>query len=180
MYKQQQGFTLVELVIVIVLLGILAAAALPRFLNTTAQAQSAAVKGTAGGFSSGVAIFKAKWTADGNSLGNTGATVSLDGADFIANENGWPAQDPALGNGNTTSVGQTEAECDQVFNFILQNPPLTHTTGAINNNDEYDVTVVGGTPDICVYTLIVNGATDPDNRNFTYNLATGQVLVTVP
>ena len=42
--QRKNGFTLVELIIVIVLLGLLAATALPRFLNVTTQAENAVVE----------------------------------------------------------------------------------------------------------------------------------------
>jgi prepilin-type N-terminal cleavage/methylation domain-containing protein len=46
------GFTLIELVIVIAILGILAAVAIPKFFSITSDAQASAVKGVAGALSS--------------------------------------------------------------------------------------------------------------------------------
>lgn len=54
--NNQKGFTLIELVVVIVILGILAATALPKFIDLSGDANQAAVQGVAGAISSGSSV----------------------------------------------------------------------------------------------------------------------------
>jgi prepilin-type N-terminal cleavage/methylation domain-containing protein len=60
MRKQEGGFTLIELVIVIVILGILAAVAIPQFYDATNSARAAAASGGKQSVASGIAIYTAR------------------------------------------------------------------------------------------------------------------------
>ena len=89
MQRNQQGFTLIELVIVIVILGILSAFALPRFADLGSDARQASIEGAAGAVRSAAAITRSAWLADGGE----GDTVDLgDGSEEITvnSDNGFP------------------------------------------------------------------------------------------
>ena len=57
----QKGFTIVELVVVIIILGILAATALPRFIDVQDDAQLAVAEGVRGALMSAIGLAKAKY-----------------------------------------------------------------------------------------------------------------------
>jgi MSHA pilin protein MshA len=78
---KQAGFTLVELIVVIVVLGILAATALPKFVNVSQDARRASVEGITGALRSSVSLVQAKYYAAGNT---TATTVTMQDGSTVA------------------------------------------------------------------------------------------------
>ena len=72
---KQRGFTLIELVVVITILGILAAFAIPRFISLDSTARSATVTGLAGTIRSSAALARGLSMATGNT-----ASVTMEGS----------------------------------------------------------------------------------------------------
>lgn len=72
--KGEKGWTLIELIVVMSILAILAAIALPRFINLRVEAKKAAIEGVAGAMRSAVALARAKYRASNS----TGDTVNMD------------------------------------------------------------------------------------------------------
>lgn len=121
--QTQTGFTIIELVVVILLLGILTATALPRFIDVTDEAHAAVVDAVEGGLATGVAMGRAQWFANNR-------PIQLGAGDFAPNPagmspNGFPS---GLANSNVTS----NTDCDQVFSDVLQGGRPTTTTIANN------------------------------------------------
>ncbi|MDT8990222.1 type II secretion system protein [Curvibacter sp. APW13] len=74
MKRTQQGFTLIELVMVIVILGVLAAVAVPKFVDLSSDAKTAALEGVAGGITSASSV---NYAARSVTTGNGSATANV-------------------------------------------------------------------------------------------------------
>ncbi|MCT7942661.1 prepilin-type N-terminal cleavage/methylation domain-containing protein [Shewanella holmiensis] len=196
MKLNQKGFSLIELVIVIVILGLLAATAIPRFLNVTDDAENASVDGVSGGLATAVGFVRAQWEVDGRR--NT--SVILDGTSVSLDTRfGFPT-----GVTNTDVTSMTDLTCQEVFNSVLQSAPRNVLYTQDARDQRYTVRVldnVGGSAisingtnvtgiDLCVYHQIASLTVDqtsgiatptPDlttsgAKGVTYNPGTGQVL----
>jgi MSHA pilin protein MshA len=85
--KAQQGFTLIELVVVIVILGILAVTAAPKFIDLTGDAKASVVEAVKGSINSAVDLAHAKALVQGQA-GGTGAISAV--GTTINLQFGWP------------------------------------------------------------------------------------------
>ncbi len=87
--KKQHGFTLIELIVVIVILGILAATALPKFADLKGDANVAALNGLKGSMASAASIAHAAQLAAGSA---SNVSVTLEGS-TVTMANGYPTAD---------------------------------------------------------------------------------------
>jgi len=90
----QKGFTLVELVVVIVILGILSAVAVPKFIDMQEDAKKSAVEGARGAVKSAVALAHARWMADG--ADPTDLDVDMEGTSITVDQYGYPTEDSIM------------------------------------------------------------------------------------
>lgn len=159
--QKQRGFTLIELIVVMIILGVLASTALPKFMDVTGKSHEAAVAGTGGALGSAVALVHAQWIANGHTTAIDDLT-GFGAGDIDTSSSGWPAD-----TGGSNDVATT-AHCLSVWNGLMQNPPSVATSGS---SAHYLVAVNNG-DNTCTYTY--NQAA---NMSILYDADTGDISV---
>lgn len=168
--KRQKGFTLIELVVVIVILGVLAAVALPRFMNATDDAHTSAVQGTGGALAAGVALVRSQWELNrvkGIANPNNNVTGFGEG-NMDVNGTGWPVG-TNVAVGTTLAAPDTNARCIQIWEATLQGSAPSVAGGA---TADYQAAVNAGVG--CTYTYRLDGRT-AGQRSIVYDATTGAV-----
>jgi MSHA pilin protein MshB len=188
--NRQNGFTLIELIAVVVILGFLAATAIPKFMNATDDAKEASIEGVAGGISSAVGLVRSQWELSGRSLtvnlggsANNAGAVVMDNTTIWVNASGYPF---TAGGATPASTNPTVAMCELTFDNILQNSPSsTSVNTAIANRYFVSLETVGGQSS-CIYHLMdsldkttgdVGTPTTAIGQGFYYSPFTGRVDV---
>jgi MSHA pilin protein MshA len=121
MGKRANGFTLIELVVVITILGILAAFAVPRFINMQARARASAIESLQGALRSSSALTHSMWMVT-----NQPATVPVEGA-VITMVNGYPD----LGTIDDTLVDQSGFSYNALTGEFVKTGATTGTTCSV-------------------------------------------------
>jgi MSHA pilin protein MshB len=152
--KKQQGFTIIELVVVILLLGILTATALPRFMDVTDDAHDSVVSAVVGGLATGTSLYKAQWYAK-----NQPATVTEFGG-MLANKNGYPLGivTGAITNTLLSSVGSSQ-HCKEIFENLLQPSGRPTIAAKLEGTDTIGALAVNSGTDFIAYLESTNSTT---------------------
>ncbi len=130
--KNEKGFTLIELVVVIVILGILAAVAVPKFVDMQSDARKSSLRGLVGAVRSATALAHAQALVQGKTAAS-GDTVTMEGSS-IDLAYGYPDR---TGIGNAVNIdGFTYAAATGVFTL----------TGGTNCTVTYTATTATTTP----------------------------------
>jgi MSHA pilin protein MshB len=198
--KQAAGFTLIELVIVVVILGFLAVTAIPKFLDLTEQAKQANIEGMAGGFATGVSLARAQWEAEARPNDGTNNFVDYDGTTvyLTVEVTADPSVTPAVSSvrpgyilGTSAVSTIADVKCIEVWNALLQQPPTTSASDfTVDSTVDYYVSTAAG---ICHYYLKASLArdsndstkyADPSNsttvgNSFTYDPSNSSIVVHV-
>jgi len=179
-HKNQSGFTLIELIVVIVILGILSVTAIPRYLDITEEAHIATTEGVTGAFRAGVLLANADYLVK---HGSGEVAVLFE----VEDENGSPLYVGANESGNPVSSDgsnitlSSDNDCSDLWNGLLNTSLIAGTNQLAPFASAPDViaslqtNASGDDVDgVCNYLMSGAGV----DMNLNYNSINGKVKLT--
>jgi len=160
-----KGFTLIELILVIVILGIIAITAAPKFINLQQDAKRAAFSTIAAAFKAGVKQVHLAWLIRGNGQEVQNflpITDPIAGGDLSVNSAGYPAD--TRGYSRTLN---SRRDCNDVWRAVLDSQ-----AALVAKDDSVDFTAVYNGGNTCTYTYV-----DIPEFTVSYDSNSGEVII---
>lgn len=184
--RKTQGLSLIELIIVVVIIGVLIAVAIPKLLDVAKDAQKAGIEGVAGGLGTSVISARAQWEAEARPsvivAGERYNFVDYDGVEFwltraqssdgssTGYRDGYPI---ALKLSNISYPNEIDAQtCVALMENLLQNSPKVADSLGSDSDARY-LAQADNVNALCIYVPQRAGS----EREMIYNIAAGTVSV---
>lgn len=148
---QYTGFSLIEMMMVILVLGVLSALIVPRMVDLSDSAHSATAQSVSGSFSSGIQMVHAAWLTQGKP-----SFVAVNAGTIAVSSNGYPGSDTL-----------SQVNCSQAWRDVLDGQPVQ--AGVTIGQPGWGTDVVGAN---CRF---IYQPDDSPNRRIDYNPGTGVV-----
>lgn len=163
-----RGFSMLELVMVILIIAIIATSAMPRFVDNSKQAHTSTIAATGGALASAVILLRGQWVSNGQ-LGEQDQVKGYGNGDIATTAQGWPSDAGRGGASNhSATIEGDHRRCRRIWQGLLvKSAPSVVADETLKS----DYLAIASSGPLCVYQY----REEKSHGRIIYNLATGDV-----